>query len=69
MYVGTPAPRSDPISGARTLRRCPNGCGFYLKRLGPCPECGDEARFNKRLRTAILDNHLLEQAAAAEANK
>ena len=69
LHVGTPAAHSDPPR-RRGEVRC-NGCReWFPNDLRACPGCHRERPgFNKRMRTAILDNHMLEQAAAAHANR
>lgn len=48
-------------------RRCPNCRSFYEKKLGDCPDCGEErAQTNKWLVTAKLNNHLYGQVARQE---
>jgi hypothetical protein len=64
--IGLPAPHSDPPR-RRAEVRC-NGCrAWFPNDLRECPECHHpRPGFNKRLRTAILDNHLLSQARDAD---
>lgn len=61
MNIGTRRlyPEGMPV-GATTERRCPN-CRTWHLANGGCPDCGYEPRFNKRLRTAMLNAHLEQQ--------
>lgn len=45
-------------------RRCKKG--NWHDKSKPCPCCGEEtSKFNKSLRTAMLNNHLFKQADSA----
>lgn len=70
LQIGTRIPNPDRVRPAGGEVRC-NGCrSWFSNDLRQCPEC-DHPRpgFNKRLRTAILDNHLLDQARSADLNR
>jgi predicted nucleic acid-binding Zn-ribbon protein len=56
-----------------TLRRCPD-CGrrgetVWHDLRDPCPECESKPKFNKWLRTAMLNNHLYASVERADTER
>lgn len=63
---GTGGVALEPLERGRQLY-CKGCRGWYMASTGECPTCGQtQSGFNKSIRTAQLNRHLLGDAASAK---